>query len=721
MYTSAEQKRLFDLTKKCLLLRVEQLNPLEISMIAQDLRDTIRYHEWRYYVKNDPVVSDFEYDTLYKLLEAVEAGHPQLVTPDSPTQRVSPDLVDLSKQVTHLTPMLSLDNSYNEADLADFDAQVKKLAQLPKESEVEYCVEPKFDGGTVVLQYHNDGYAQAATRGNGSVGDDITLNMQTLRSVPMSAAFAKRGITKVELRGEALIRKDVFDKINKRRGEAGETLFANPRNAATGGLRMKDPKETAARGLEAFVYQMGFAADASGNDLLGQFDTHDAMIAFLGEIGFKTPDNHTPGYFKIPERKVCKNIEEVRDFCLEWLKYRDDYPYEIDGMVVKVNSIAVQGLCGMTSHHPRWAVAYKFPARQATTKLLDVEFQVGKTGAVTPVAKLQPVYLSGVMVGSVSLHNEEFIRVRDLQLGDQVLVERAGDVIPYIVKAMTELRSGAEKPIVYPTECPVCSSTLTKTGEEAAWRCENTQCPAQITQRLIHHVSKNAMDIDGMGESIIERLYELGWVKTLPDIYRLDYEALAKLEGFGKRSADNLQAAIEKAKKNTLQRFLYGLSIHHLGQKVSKLLAAEINHALDLCDWDLEKYQTIKDVGPVVAKNACAFFHDAEQVTMLREMEALGVNMHQLEEDRKADAILDGLLSGKSILFTGTLSQLTRDQAEKLAAEHGAAIASSVNKHLSILVVGEKAGSKLKKAQDLGSVEILSEVEFIKQLEMRNS
>lgn len=717
MYSKEAQRALFDLSKKLLYTPQADLFAEPATERVEDLRSVIRYHEWRYYVQNDPVISDFEYDQLYKQLEAVERAYPELITPDSPTQRVSADLTEEFDQVAHLTPMLSLDNSYDAADLNDFDTAVKKLCGLPKDAEVEYAAEPKFDGGTIALVYENDQLLRAATRGNGEVGDEISANMRTLRSIPLQAGFSKYGIAKAELRGEAIIRKDIFEKINAKRLEAGETLFANPRNAATGGLRMKDPKEAARRGLEAFIYQLGYAADAEGNNILDKFPTHNDAILLLGELGFKTPGLHPgPAGTGVPERRICPNIAEVIAFCEAWQNQREAYPYEIDGMVIKVNSLELQARCGYTAHHPRWAIAFKFKARQATTRLRDVEFQVGKTGAVTPVAKLEPVPLAGVTVQNVSLHNEEFIRGKDIRIGDMVLVERAGDVIPYIVKALDELRNGTEKPIVYPKNCPVCHSSLVKPEDEAIWRCENAECEAQVTQRMIFHTSKHAMDIEGMGESTILRFYKLGWLHSIADIYRLDYEKIAQLEGFGEKSAANLRNAVEKAKQNPIHRLLHSLSIHHLGQKASKLLAAEVEHVLDLANWEPERYEEIKDVGPVLARNVYHFFHNEHNIALLQTMEQLGVNLRQKEEDKKPQSAAEGPLAGKTILFTGTLATMTREEAEARAAAAGAGIASGVSKNLSILVVGEKAGSKLKKAQALGTVEIWTEDQFLLNL-----
>ncbi len=722
VYSQESQRALYELSKKLLFTPQAGLFAEPPAERVEDLRQVLRYHEWRYYVGNDPVISDFEYDQLYKQLEIIETAHPQLVTPDSPTQRVGKDLTENAPQVSHLTPMLSLDNSYDAEDLTDFDESVKKLCGLEKDADVEYCVEPKYDGGTIALVYENDRLTRAATRGNGYVGDEITANIRTLRSVPLQAEFSKKGIAKVELRGEALIRKDIFEKINKARQAAGDTVFANPRNAATGGLRMKDPREASERGLEAFLYQMGYAVDKEGNDVLSKFSTHDESIHLLESLSFKTPASppaplQRRGELSPPATKTCKNIAEVIQFCKDWQVYRDEYPYELDGMVVKLNSLKLQEKCGFTSHHPRWAIAFKFKARQATTRLRDVEFQVGKTGAVTPVAKLEPVALAGVTVQNVSMHNEEFIRSKDIRIGDQVLVERAGDVIPYIVKSLPELRNGSEREIHYPKNCPVCHSVLVKPEDEAIWRCENAECEAQVLARMVFHTSKHAMDVEGLGESTIEKFYKLGWLHSIADLYRLDYAKIAQLEGFGEKSAANMNAAVEKAKKNSIQRLLHSLSVHHLGQRTSKLLAAEVENVLDLRGWDLEKYQSIKDIGPVVAKNIFNFFHNPHNVELLQTMESLGVNLQQTDEDKKTDVNLDGPLYGKSILFTGTLSQMTREEAEKKAAAAGASLASGVSKHLSILVVGEKAGSKLKKAQALEVVEIWTEAEFLARVE----
>lgn len=710
MYSQEEQRSLFDLSKQLLDRHTEGVDVTEATALVADLQVVLHFNEWRYYVMDDPQISDFEYDVLYKKLEYLEELYPQLITSDSPTRRVGSDIAENVITVPHLTPMLSLENSYDAEDLNDFDEQIKKLADIPPDADVEYCVEPKFDGGTIALVYENDVLAQASTRGNGILGEEMTHNAKVIRSIPLRAGFSKKNIKKVELRGEALIRKDIFEKLNKQRAEDGLTLFANPRNAATGGLRTKDAKDTKARGIEAFVYQLGYAENTEGVQVVRTFKTHHESIEYLGSLGFKVPKT---GH----ETKVCKNIAEVIDFCTAWEEKRDRYEYEIDGIVVKVNSFDIQSQCGYTSHHPRWAVAFKFKAKQATSKLIGVDFQVGKTGAITPVAKLQPVQLAGVTVSSVSMHNEDFINSKDIRLGDTVLVERAGDVIPYIVKPMDELRDGSEKIIKYPVICPFDTTNtveLVREEGEAAWRCPTCTCGRQDYQKFVFHTSKDAMDIEGLSKATIDRFVQLGWLRNIADFYRLDYEAISKLEGFGKKSADNLEKAIDKAKKNPIQRLLHSLSIHHLGKKAAKLIAAELEHVLELKDWDLEKYTNIKEIGPIVAKNVMAFFQDENNVTILKEMESLGVNMVPTNADRKLRVNTEGVFAGKSILFTGSLSQFTRDSAEKAAAAAGATVASSVSKNLSILVVGEKAGSKLKKAQDLKTVEIMTEEDFEK-------
>lgn len=707
MYNPDQQQALYDRSKAFLN---GQNIPSDEDELAAELRELLKFHEHRYYVLNEPLLSDTEYDQLFKQLERLEEASPELITADSPTQRVGSDLDGDFVSVPHLVPMLSLGNSYNADDLIEFDKQVKRMLNMEESTPLAYAVEPKYDGGSIALVYEDDLLVRAATRGNGTLGEEITANARVIRSVPLVAPFSKLGLRKVELRGEVIIRKDIFEAMNEARAKAGQSLFANPRNTATGGLRMKSPAEVATRGLEAFVYSMGYALDENGKDGLPDFGTHTAALDTLTQLGFKIPK---AGF----ERKRCADINEAAAFCREWEAQREQYGYEIDGMVVKVDDLALQERAGYTSHHPRWAIAYKFAAKQATTTLRDVEYQVGKIGTITPVAKTEAVNLAGVSISSISLHNEDFIREKDLHIGDKVLIERAGDVIPYIVKPLADLRDGSETPIEWPVNCPINETdeavALVREEGEAAWRCPNCVCGQQHLQRIIFHVSKVAMDIDGMGKRYVEQFFELGWLNTIVDVYRLPYEEMAQLEGFGEKSVKKLRSSIDKAKENPLWRVLHSLSIHHLGKKASQLLAANIEHILDLTSWTEADFLHIKDIGPTVAKNVSDWFHTPENVQMLREMEFLGVNMNATEADRPKATVTEGPFVGKSILFTGSLQQMSRKEAQEKAAAAGARNVSAVSGKLDILVVGEKAGSKLKKAQQLGTVEIMTEAAFL--------
>lgn len=707
LYNPQQQKQLFEQTKALLKEGMSE-NIQRLENQVQEIRAVIVYHEWRYYVLDQPIVSDYEYDQLFQILKDIEMAYPQLITAESPTQRVSNDLTSDFPTVEHLTPTLSLDNSYNPEDLSEFDQRIKKLLDLEETQDLTYCVEPKYDGGTIVLIYENDRLVRGATRGNGAMGDEITANIKAINSIPLKAAFSKFGIQKVELRGEALIRKDQFESVNEKRGKNGEQLFANPRNAATGGLRVKDPKQVRERALDAFIYQVGYAVDADGNSMLLQFDNHNELIRMLEQLGFKVPKLEK-------EMAVCENITAVSDFCAHWQEIREEYAYEIDGMVVKLNDLALQEKCGYTSHHPRWAIAFKFQAKQATTKLLEVEFHLGRTGAVTPVAKLEPVELAGVTISSVSLHNADQIKEKDLRLGDTVLLERAGDVIPYIVKAMEDLRDGTETEIEFPTACPVCASELERPEGEAVWRCVSPSCEAQLLERLKHFVSKGAMNIDGFGEAYVDKFYQEGLLKNIADIYRLDYPKIEAFEGFGKRSVEKLRDAIEASKSNPLYRLIYGLGIRYVGSTNSKILAGAVEKAQDLQNWRMEDLIELRDIGPKVAQTVCDTFHLPATIELLNELEELGINTKRLESEIP-QIIDDGPLSGKTVLFTGSLSQMTRTEAKKMVKNAGGKAASSVSKKLTYLVAGEKAGSKLTKAQDLG-VEVLTEDEFLKIIE----
>jgi len=666
----------------------------------EPLREALRFHEYRYYILNDPLISDFEYDQLYKALEKIEKEYPGIVTGDSPTQRVAKGLTKEFPVAKHLVPMLSLDNSYNTEDLIDFDRKAKELTGL---KEIEYCVEPKFDGGSISLIYEDDQLVRGATRGNGVEGDEVTTNIKQIRTIPLSAKFSNYGLQQVEIRGEVLINKNNFGKYNAQLVEQGFAPLANPRNAAAGTLRIKDPEEVRRRNLEAFVYHVSFYSLLKGKKIPKELTNHSGSLEMLWELGFRSPQK---------EKKVLKGIDAVIKYCNEYEIKRDDLPYEIDGMVIKVNDFALQDKMGMTSHHPRWAIACKFKARQATSKLLNVEFQVGRTGSITPVAKIQPVHIGGVTVSSISLFNEDVIKEKDLRIGDQVLVERAGDVIPYIVKSLADVRTGNEKKIHFPKCCPVCDSNLFKEEGEAAWRCVNIECPAQAVERIIHFVSKDAMDIRGFGEANVRKFYELGWLKDIPGIYTLDFNKIGGLEGFGERSISNLQSAIHNSKNQPLHRLIFGLGIRFIGETTAKTLAQAVDHLLDLKNFTLEQLQNLEDIGPKVAGSVYHFFSNKKNIIMLQQLEKLGLKL----KNEKKEHTKDGNLTGLTFLFTGTLPTLKRSDAEAMVEENGGQIISGVSTKLNYLVVGEDAGSKLEKAKKINSVKIISEAEFLKIL-----
>lgn len=706
MYTKEETKKQQQVTTGLLKeLEKARLNDAVGKGISkskiESLREVLRFHEYRYYILNDPLISDYEYDQLFKALEKIEKENPSIISVDSPTQRVSKGLTKDFPTVQHFVPMLSLDNSYNSEDLIDFDRKAKELTGLDK---IEYCVEPKFDGASISLIYEDDMLVRGATRGDGVQGDEITMNIKQIRSIPLSAKFSRYKIQQIEIRGEVLINKNNFSKYNQQLIEQGIAPLANPRNAAAGTLRIKDPAEVKKRNLEAFVYSVSDYTLLPGKSSPKELQSHSGLLEMLWELGFRSPKK---------EKKLFKGIDAVIHYCNEFESQRDELPYEIDGMVIKVNNIDLQDKMGMTTHHPRWAIAYKFKARQATSKLLNVEFQVGRTGSITPVAKIQPVPIGGVTVGSISLFNEDVIKEKDLLIGDTVLVERAGDVIPYIVKSLAELRTGSEKKIHFPKTCPVCSSKLFKEEGEAVWRCVNIECPAQVVERIIHFVSKDAMDIRGFGDANVRKFYDLGLLQDIPGIYRLDFEKIAAMEGFGKKSIDNLQRAIANSKTQPLHRLIYALGIRFVGETTAKTLAQNVNHLLDFRNFSLEDLQNLEDVGPKVGGSIYQFFQNKDNLQMLQQLEKLGV---QLKNPKKEHAT-GGNLQGLSFLFTGTLPTLKRSDAEEMVEQNGGTILGGVSSKLNYLVVGEDAGSKLEKAKKINSVKIISEAEFLKMFD----
>lgn len=696
MYNQAQTKELQQLTTQW-LTGAAKIDTKNLSLQdIEKLRDVLRFHEYRYYIQNDPFISDFEYDTLYKLLEKYEKENPTSITADSPTQRVGSGLVKDFPKVDHLVPMLSLENSYNAEDLMDWDRKARELSGL---NEVEYCVEPKFDGASISLIYENDFLTRAATRGDGVTGDEITINTKQIKSVPLSAKFSAYKIEQVEIRGEVLINKNNFKAYNQKLMEEGLPPLANPRNAAAGTLRIKDTAEVGRRNLEVFLYHVSYFT--SDNEKAP--GTHSGMLEMLWNLGFRSPKK---------EMKVVKGIDKVIEYVNEFEIKRDDLPYEVDGMVIKVNDLHLQDKLGMTSHHPRWAIAYKFKARQATSKLIGVEFQVGRTGAVTPVAKIEPVQVGGVTVSSISIHNEDYIKEKNLLLGDSILIERSGDVIPQIVKSFPELRKGTETKIIFPSICPVCNHPLFKPEEEAVWRCININCEAQVVERIIHFVSKDAMDIKSFGDANVRKFYTENLLKDVPGVYQLNFDAIAKMEGFGKKSVDNLKAAIEASKLQPLHRLIYALGIRYVGETTAKTLANTVEHILDFKNYTEEQLQQMEDVGVKVADSIYRFFKDESNIKMIEKLGELGVSLI----NQKKQVAENDSLAGQNFLFTGTLAKLKRSEAEALVEKNGGKIVSGVSSKLNYLVVGEDAGSKLEKAKKINSIKIVTEEDFIKML-----
>ena len=698
MYTPAEIKSFQDLTTE--FLSNDHLQAKNIHK----LRDILRFHEYRYYILNDPLIADPEYDKLYKQLEKIEHEYPALITPDSPTQRVGKGLTKDFPTVQHLVPMLSLENSYNAEDLYDWDRKAKELTGLDL---IEYCVEPKFDGASISLIYENDFLVRGATRGDGVEGDDITINIKQVRSIPLSAPFSKYGIRSIEIRGEMLMSKASFKKYNDALIEQGLQALANPRNAASGSLRIKDPKEVARRNLEAFLYHVSdYQTDPKKTQIANHhLQTHSSQLEMLWQCGFRSPQK---------EKKVLLGIDEVIAHVHDFEVMRDTLPYEIDGMVVKVNDISLQEKMGMTTHHPRWAIAFKFKARQATTKLRSIGFQVGRTGAVTPVAKLDAVAVGGVTVSSISVHNEEYIKEKDLKIGDTVLIERAGDVIPQIVKSLPELRDGSEHSIVFPKHCPICRSYLFKEEEEAVWRCINIECPAQVIEKMIHFVSKDAMDIRSFGEANVRKFYEEGLLKDIPGIYTLDFNKIASLEGFKEKSIENLRSAIADSKHQPIHRLIYALGIRFVGETTAKTLANHVKNIMDFETKTEEELQQMEDVGIKVAQSIYGFFHNQQNIQMLQQLKELGL---QFNNEKKGPSLQKNTLQSQTFLFTGTLIKLKRSDAEELVEKNGGKILSGVSSKLNYLILGEDAGSKLEKAKKINTIKILSEDEFLELMQ----
>ncbi|MFA9457734.1 NAD-dependent DNA ligase LigA [Halalkalibacter sp. AB-rgal2] len=659
---------------------------------VEELRAIVEEYGYHYYVLDQPLVSDAEYDQLFHELLKIETEFPDLRTEDSPTVRVGGEPLPHFEKVEHRIPMLSLGNAFSADDLSDFD---RRVCQLVGDS-VSYTCELKIDGLAISLQYDQGRFVRGATRGDGTIGEDITENLKTIAAIPLKL---KEAVT-IEVRGEAYMPKPSFEKLNEAKEKLGDEKFANPRNAAAGSLRQLDPKLAAKRNLSMFTYAIG---SIEGKVI----QTHSEGLDYLQELGFRVNR----------ESKRCETIEEVIRYTEEWVEKRADLPYEIDGIVIKVDQLALQEKLGFTAKSPRWATAFKFPAEEVVTRLEDIELSVGRTGVVTPTALLSPVTVAGTTVKRASLHNEDLIREKDLKLGDFVVIKKAGDIIPEVVNVLAERRDGTEKDFSMPTHCPDCGSELVRLEGEVALRCINPQCPAQIKEGLIHFVSRNAMNIDGLGERIIVQLFDHELVRDVADLYKLERDTLLKLERMGEKSVDNLLQAIEKTKENSLERLLFGLGIRFVGAKAAKTLAIEFETIDQLVQATEEELEAVNEIGEKMAASIRRYFQKPEVLELLQELRKLGVNLVYKGPKRQSvdSEQSDSPFAGKTIVLTGKLEQLTRDEAKEKIEALGGKITGSVSKKTDLVIAGEAAGSKKKKAEQL-QIEIWDEEQMLKHL-----
>ncbi|MGG0789215.1 NAD-dependent DNA ligase LigA [Peribacillus simplex] len=655
-----------------------------------ELQTLLNQYSYEYYVMDQPSVPDAEYDRLLRELIEYEEEFPELQTADSPTQRVGGAILDMFEKVEHTTPMLSLGNAFNESDLRDFDRKVRQSVG----DDFSYVCELKIDGLAVTLQYENGYFVRGATRGDGTIGEDITANLKTIKSIPLKL----REPVAIEVRGEAFMPKKSFESLNKAKEERGEEPFANPRNAAAGSLRQLDPKLAAKRNLDIFLYAIANFGETGVR-------SHSEGLDLLDRLGFKTNR----------ERKTCSNIEEVIAYIVEWTEQRPNLAYDIDGIVVKVDSLEQQDELGFTAKSPRWAIAYKFPAEEVITTLRDIELNVGRTGVLTPTAVLDPVRVAGTTVQRASLHNEDLIREKDIRIGDQVVVKKAGDIIPEVVNVLAERRTGEEVEFKMPTECPECNSELVRLEGEVALRCINPKCPAQIREGLIHFVSRTAMNIDSLGEKVISLLFKEELIQDVADIYKLTYDQLIALERMGDKSVNKLLQAIEASKTNSLEKLLFGLGIRHVGSKAAKTLAREFGTMEALSKASREDLTAINEIGDKMADSIVAYFELEEVHALLNELEAAGVNLTFKGPRAVAIEEIDSAFAGKTVVLTGKLHQLTRNEVKEKLEALGANVAGSVSKKTDLVIAGEDAGSKLEKAESLG-VMVWDEERLIEEL-----
>lgn len=657
----------------------------------KELQDLLNQYNYEYHVLDKPSIPDAEYDRLLKELVSLEEQFPALKTPDSPTVRVGGAVLDSFKKVEHRSPMLSLGNAFNETDLRDFDRRIRQVVG----DDISYVCELKIDGLAVSLRYEDGQFIQGATRGDGQIGEDITANLITIRSIPLRLS---EPVT-LEVRGEAFMSKKSFEALNVIKEEKGEELAANPRNAAAGSLRQLDPKIAASRNLDVYFYSIADVGETG-------VDSHSQGLDYLDKLGFKTNQ----------ERKKFASIEEVIEFVQGWVEKRPHLPYEIDGMVIKVDSLDQQIELGTTAKSPRWAIAYKFPAEEVVTRLIDIELSVGRTGVVTPTAILEPVKVAGTTVQRASLHNEDLIREKDIKIGDYVVIKKAGDIIPEVVNVLPERRTGEEKEFHMPTHCPECESELVRLEEEVALRCINPKCPAQIREGLIHFVSRDAMNIDGLGEKVISQLFQEKLIEDVADLYKLTKEQLLSLERMGEKSATNLLSAIEASKQNSLEKLLFGLGIRHVGAKAAKTLAQQFETMDRLSAATKEELTAINEIGEKMADSLVTYFENEEVHELIMELKSYEVNMDYKGPKRVSIAESDSFFAGKTVVLTGKYEQLSRNEAKDKLEALGAKVAGSVSKKTDLVIAGEDAGSKLTKAQELG-IEIWSEEQLLLELQ----
>lgn len=656
----------------------------QAALKIQKLRTSIKYHEKKYYVDNDPQISDYEFDMLVKELGKLEKQFPELITPESPTQRVGEQPITGFASIEHRTPMLSMDNCYNIEELREFEERIKRI--IPGE-KIEYVAELKIDGLGISTIYRDGKYFQAVSRGDGLRGDDVSLNVKTIRSFPLII----NDPPEIEVRGEVYLPFKSFQKINKERSKMEQPLFANPRNAAAGSLRLLDPKEVASRHLDVFLYSIFI----EGKEQASQWKNLKA----LRELGFKTN----------PSSRRCSNLEEVISFWEEWQEKRESLDYDVDGVVVKVDSTKQQKLLGSTAKFPRWSISFKFPARQATTKIKDIVVQVGRTGALTPVAILEPVKLSGITISRSTLHNEDEIKRKDIRVGDYVLIERSGDVIPKVISVMKEKRTRKEKKFAFPSNCPVCHSSTFRPEGEAISRCENPSCPAKLKKSLLHFASRRAMNIEELGVALVDQLLEKKLVRNISDLYSLNLEDLANLERMGPKSSQNSMDEIEKSKQKDVSRLIYALGIRYVGERTAQALADYFKGIDALAKVSLDELIQIEDVGPKVGESIVFFFKQPENIELINKLKEAGLNFSSIKKERKGESPL----AGQIFVLTGKLSDLSREEATEIIERLGGTVSSSISSKTTYVVVGDSPGSKLKRALKLG-VPTLEEKEFFK-------